>query len=318
MAGPEQSRRDELTQGVKNVARQFGAALVGVANVERFDPMGPVHDAVPQGHHPRDFLPETRSVISIAQPILDGVLDGPARLNERHMEMVPDHVRSAYMDLVYGLVGHRLHDYMLEFIAQAVGQYLMSVGQAVMIFPTTGVHPQLPGWSEEEIWQGRDGRAGSPLKFTYGPFSHRHAATRAGLGEFGYNNVLLTPQFGPRQRINSILTDAELTPDPLLAEPLCLRDKCRLCLKVCYMNAIVMRDDNAADFRAVEKVDPGAIFIDTPAMTDPLACMARKEGRDHWPTRGDCIRVCPLPAGRKRHLTERLKAIRAGKQPDSR
>ena len=45
----------------------------------------------------------------------------------------------------------------------------------------------------------------------------RHAATRAGLGEFGYKNALLTPQFGPRQRINSVLTDAELAPDPCWA-----------------------------------------------------------------------------------------------------
>ncbi len=311
MSSPEQ-----LTQAVKDVATRFGAALVGVANVERFDPMGPHYDAVPAGHHPRDFLPNARSVISIAQPILDGVLDAPARLNERPSEMIPDHVKSAYMDLVYGIVGHSLHDRMLEFIGQAVGQHLMGEGCQAMIFPTTGVHPRLEGWSEKEIWQGRDGRCGSPFKYTYGPFSHRHAATRAGLGEFGYNNVLLTPQFGPRQRINSILTDAELTPDPLLTEPLCLRDKCKLCLKVCYMDALTMRDDPVVDdYRTVEKVDKDVIFIDTPARSDPNACMARKEGRTHWPTRGDCIRVCPLPTHRKRHLTDRLKAILAGKTP---
>ncbi len=127
---------------------------------------------------------------------------------------------------------------------------------------------------------------------------------------------MLTPQFGPRQRLNSILTDAELTPDPLLSEPLCLRDKCRLCLKVCYMHAVTMRDDaEVTDYRSVEQVDRDAIFIDTPAKSDPNLCMARKEGRDHWPTRGDCIRVCPVPTSRKRHLTDRLKAIRSGRDP---
>ncbi len=305
--------QEQMTQAVKDTAVRFGAALVGVANVERFDPMPPTCDAVPEGHHPRDFLPEARSVISIAQPILDGVLDGPARANERPMAMIPDHVKSAFMDTVYNRVGHMLHDAMLEFIAQAVGQFLMGRGYQAMVFPTTGVHPRLEGWTEKEIWCGRDGQAGSPFRYTYGPFSHRHAATRAGLGEFGYNNVVLTPQFGPRQRFNSILTDAELTPDPLLAEPLCLRDKCRLCLKVCYMEAVTLRDDPAVrDYRSVEKVDPDVIFIDTPARSDPNACMARTEGRDQWPTRGDCIRVCPIPTGRKRHMTERLRAIRAG------
>lgn len=286
---------DLLTREVKEVALGQGAALVGIAKVERFDPIPPYYDAVPRGHHPRDFLPETRSVISIAQPILDAVLDGPARLNEQTTEMIPPHVQSAYWDVVYNRVGHVLHDAMLEMIAQVVGQRLLARGYQAMIFPTTGIHPQLSGWTKSEIWSGRDGKAGSPFRYSYGPFSHRHAATRAGLGEFGYNNVVLTPQFGPRQRLNTILTDAELTPDPLLSKPLCLRDKCRLCLKACFVDAVTLRDDpKAADYRSVTKVDPGVIFIDTPARTDPNLCMSRTEGRDRWPTRGECIRVCPV------------------------
>ncbi len=306
----------QLTQAVKNVATHHGAALVGVGGVERFDPMPPYYDAVPAGHHPRDFLPDTRSVIAIAQPILDGVLDAPARLNEQPLAMIPDHIKSAFMDHVYNRVGHALQDVMLEFIAQAVGQYLMAHGFQAMIFPTTGVHVPLEGWTEKEIWHGRPGQPGTPFKYTYGPFSHRHAATRAGLGEFGYSNVVLTPQFGPRQRFNSILTDAELVPDPLLAAPLCLRDKCRLCQKACYMRAVTKRDDpEVSDYRSVAKVDPTVIFIDTPSKSDPNLCMSRREGRDRWPTRGDCIRICPIPATRKRHLTARLQALRAGQDP---
>ncbi|GAG15705.1 unnamed protein product, partial [marine sediment metagenome] len=56
---------NRLTQSAKEVARRHGAALVGVASVDRFDPMAPLCDAVPKGHHPRDFVPEARSVISI-------------------------------------------------------------------------------------------------------------------------------------------------------------------------------------------------------------------------------------------------------------
>ena len=40
---------DLLTQEVKDVALRQGAALVGIANVERFDPMPPYYDAVPRG-----------------------------------------------------------------------------------------------------------------------------------------------------------------------------------------------------------------------------------------------------------------------------
>jgi epoxyqueuosine reductase QueG len=49
-----------------------------------------------------------------------------------------------------------------------------------------------------------------------GVISHRHAAIRAGLGVFGKNNLVLTKEFGPRQRFCTVLTDAELVPDPPL------------------------------------------------------------------------------------------------------
>ncbi len=173
---------EDFTREVKDVARRAGAALVGVANVERFDAMPPLRDAVPSGHHPSDFLPGTRSVISIAMPILDGVLDGPARMNERPMEMIPDHIKPAFMDTVYSRVGHTLHDFMLEFIGQAVGQHLMAGGYQAMIFPTTGVHPQLVGWPEKEIWHGRPGQAGHAVQVhvrAVQPSARRHAC-RAG------------------------------------------------------------------------------------------------------------------------------------------
>jgi epoxyqueuosine reductase QueG len=302
----------KLTESVKQLAKQYGAVLVGVASIDRFDPMPPLHDAVPKGHHPKDFLPEARSVISIAQPILNPVMDGPAVLATREMEMIPSHVKYPYLEMLYNQVGHLVQDRMLEFIGQLVGQYLMSYGYQAMIFPTTGLHPQVADLSDIEIWEGPPkglAQKHSPFRYTFGPFSHRHAATRAGLGEFGYNNLVLTPQFGPRQRFNSIITDAELAPDPLIAQPICLRDGCQLCLKACSMECITLRDDpSVVDYRSIEKDDHSRIFIDTPAKTDPTLCRRRREGRPDSPIRGDCARVCPIPSA-PRHLPDRLRAI---------
>jgi len=251
-------------------------------------------------------------VISVAQPILNPVMDAPAVLADREMEMIPAYVKRAYLETLYDRVGHVVHDFMLEFIGQVIGQCLLSNGYEAMIFPTTGLHPRVEGMTDEEIWEGpaRGGmEKGSPFKHTFGPFSHRHAATRAGLGEFGYNNVVLTREFGPRQRFNSIITDAELLPDPLITEPICLRDKCGLCLKACIMGCITMRDDpSVVDYRSVEKCDRSRIFIDTPARTDPTSCRRRREGRPDSPIRGDCVRVCPVPRKPKR-LPARLKSI---------
>ncbi|MFH1499152.1 MAG: hypothetical protein ABII82_15160, partial [Verrucomicrobiota bacterium] len=297
---PDRQDMSKLTESVKELARQHGAALVGVAPIERFDPMPPLYDAVPGGHHPRDFLPEARSVISIAQPILSPAMDAPAVLATRELEMIPPHVRYPYFEVFYNRVGHLVQDYMLEFIAQIVGQFLLARGHQAMIFPTTGLHPKVGDLTDVETWEGNRGtehsfraagssggakgapsggseqpRPGagnecsvplfSPFRYTFGPFSHRHAATRAGLGEFGYNNLVLTRQFGPRQRFNSIVTDAELTGDPLISEPICLRDRCNLCRKACIVQCITMRDDaEVTDYRSVERLDRGAIFIDTP------------------------------------------------------
>lgn len=318
---PRKGASQELTQAVKQWAKQAGAVLVGIAPIERFDPQPPYYDRAPRGHDPRDFVPNAKSVISIAQPILNPVMDAPAVLADIDVEMVPPDIKFPYLEMLYQTVGHRVQDYMLEQIAQVVGQNLLAEGFDAMIFPTTGLHPQMAptgigvneeGLSDRQIWQGPNARWAqmySPFRYTFGPISHRHVATRAGLGEFGYNNIVLTPQFGPRQRFNSIITDAELVPDPLISEPICLRENCLLCLEACIMAAITMRDDRQVkDYRSVDKVDRERIFIDTPAKTDPVMCNSRRTRIPDSPVRGDCARICPVPYERT-HLPKRLQAI---------
>lgn len=69
-------------------------------------------------------------------------------------------------------------------------------------------------------------------KAQMGEFSHRHAAVAAGLGELGYNRLLITPQFGNRIRFCSVITEAPLSPDPMYdGPPLC--DRCKKCIKAC-------------------------------------------------------------------------------------
>jgi ferredoxin len=64
----------------------------------------------------------------------------------------------------------------------------------------------------------------------------RIAATRAGLGEIGWSKVFLTEEFGPRQRRDVILTEAELQPDPIRTGHLC--DRCKRCVAECPAGAI--------------------------------------------------------------------------------
>jgi hypothetical protein len=59
---------DDLTQKVMDTLLEWGADLVGIAPVERFD-------GAPEGHRPTDFLPECKSVISIALHLFQGMAD---------------------------------------------------------------------------------------------------------------------------------------------------------------------------------------------------------------------------------------------------
>ena len=122
-------------------------------------------------------------------------------------------------------------------------------------------------------------------------FSQRHAATRAGLGEFGFSNIVLTPEFGPRVRFVSIITEAELEPDPLITEKICLREKCGgrdgpICLRRCITGALQLLDG----------LDHDAIFIDTPTKTDRSLCITRIGDATvhHCVYMGTCMRVCPI------------------------
>jgi epoxyqueuosine reductase QueG len=261
-------------------------------------------------------VPDARSVVVIAQPVLPAVMNAPAALADVDVEFVPPDIKYPYLEQLYNIPGHRVQDYMLEQIGQVVGQRLLLEGFDSMFFPTTGLHPtpdpplQL---TDREIWEGSTSTWASKYSrfgYTFGPFSHRHAATRAGLGEFGYNNVVLTREFGPRQRFNSIITEAELVPDPLITEPICLRDACNLCLEACIVQCVTLRDDRSVvDYRSVDEMDHGAIFIDTPAKTDPKICRRRRDRIFNSPIRGDCVRICPIPAPPK-HLPRRLIELR--------
>ena len=63
-------------------------------------------------------------------------------------------------------------------------------------------------------------------------FSFRLAAVACGLGEMGWSKMLLTPEFGPLQRLAFIFTDAVVEYDEMYSgEPLCR--KCMACVREC-------------------------------------------------------------------------------------
>jgi epoxyqueuosine reductase QueG len=64
-------------------------------------------------------------------------------------------------------------------------------------------------------------------------------------------SIVLTPEYGPRNRFGVILTTAELAPDPMYeGKRLCNPEKCGLCAKMCPTGALSRYGDKQP--RAVE------------------------------------------------------------------
>jgi len=134
------------------------------------------------------------------------------------------------------------------------------------------------------VFVPRDGYAStkSLLKNPAAFFSHRHAAFLAGLGNFGVNNMLLTPEYGPRVRFGSVFTAAELPPDPIQEEELCTR--CMRCVRMCPA-------------KALDREDYPEGLTDKNACTTYSAELSRK-GISPC---GVCIKVCPVGKDREHY-----------------
>lgn len=115
-----------------------------------------------------------------------------------------------------------------------------------------------------------------------GLFSHKLAAHLAGLGWIGKNCLLITPEFGPRVRLASVLTDCELDSGTRM-DGRC--GDCRVCVDVCPAGAIRGRA-----FDAAEEVG---------ARLDVRACGSYRDGDIVGAKRGAhvcglCLAVCPM------------------------
>ena len=89
------------------------------------------------------------------------------------------------------------------------------------------------------------------LKAIFAPdVSNIYMAVVAGLADLGYNGLALSPEYGARNRFITVLTDAELEPDPLIP-PGTVCDKCMLCRKHCPTQAF----DKEVDGENVLKIE---------------------------------------------------------------
>ncbi len=73
-------------------------------------------------------------------------------------------------------------------------------------------------------------------RFRTAPFYHMPAMYLAGMGTMGLNFSIITPEFGPRIFVTSIITDCPLPAGKPMSKELCTR--CELCVKNCPIGAL--------------------------------------------------------------------------------
>lgn len=178
---------------------------LGVANIERFK------DAPPD-MSPTSIMPGARSVIVFVRRVPRGCYRG---IDEgTHW---PSYTTFGYAGLAR----------LMTSAGYKISRFIESHGyEGVPLLPTTSIRE----------WGPRGPRRpdGKPRREV--TLHHRISAALAGVGTIGWSKVLLTKEFGPRQRIGVLLTDAELEPDPLMTETLC--DRCKRCVAECPAHAL--------------------------------------------------------------------------------
>lgn len=195
---------DSLTNALHLAAHDAGTDLVGIAPIERFDGVAP-------DHHPASIFPECRSVIVLGKRIVRGCLRGVEEGTQisLYSQFAVNWLPDRFMALASVRVASWLEDQRWEAVP-------------------------LPDLPAETPPMGVPVRENSPAPNVMVDFID--AAVRAGLGEIGLTGELMTPQFGHRQRVQVILTDAELEPTPLLEGSVC--DRCGACAEACPLHAI--------------------------------------------------------------------------------
>ncbi len=184
---------------VKEFVRNQDVDYVGISPIERFS-------HAPENRRPADLLPEARSVIVIGMRILNAVSKG-ARRAYTYPEM-------AHLRLPHRLFGYMQLNRTMDWTNHNLARLLERKGYASLPIPAS------PPEDTQEL---------------FGVFSNRHAAVAAGIGELGWNGLLVAPQVGPKLRVASLITEAELESDPMYnGASLCVPEKCKYtCVKKC-------------------------------------------------------------------------------------
>jgi len=186
----------------------------------------------------QDFYGELKAFVLSQGGSLFGVAE-LAGLPERHCSLPPETLRG--LDRAVSVAFH-LSDRVLEdlvdgptklyfFHYQRVNILLDELGLKIMNFIQDRGFEALPIPASQIIdWEKQRAHV-----------SHKHIAARAGIGWIGRNNLLVSPRFGSRQRLLTVLTNLPLKTDQPLDRGC---GECRACVSSCPSRSIKERPED--------------------------------------------------------------------------
>lgn len=190
-----------LKERIKNHAYELGANLVGFGNIERCR-------HAPAMMSPQGLLPSARTVMVMALHHPDVAIELGG---ERHSQEIGPYTVQYLMNSRLDELSYRMATFLEE---QGFG--------AVPIVSSN-------------IWRYNEYK---DLNAVFAPdVSHIYMAVVAGLSDIGFQGLSLTPEYGARNRFVTVITDADIEPDPLIP-PGSICDKCMLCRKHCPADAL--------------------------------------------------------------------------------
>ncbi len=219
---------------IKDKARELGVDLINIAGIERFEGL-----AVQK--HPKTIFPEAKSVIALGVRVPRGLFRG---------------IQEGTQYYQYTLLGVKaLSEEMSEVVLMNLSHFIENYGYEASLY------------REASILRGKDDPGTNPEADKVTRLRHAKAvaegkavpeimldikqiAAICGMGEIGLSGQLLTPEFGPFQRVVLIITDAKLQEDADYTGALC--DQCGNCQEACPGHAITGE-------RVVDKIN-GKVF----------------------------------------------------------
>lgn len=197
------------SKDIKAAALRMGADIVGIGSIDRWK------DA-PIQMDPRQIMPNAKSVIAMGFRVLRGSLRGieEGTFFSNYSSMGYGGITYLYMPMTCINLSKMIEDAGYEAVPYGHQSDWRAIDGTGYMKPEFS-RPVAPGKAAPDVM-----------------VHLRIAGYLCGLGEIGYSKMLLTPEFGPRQRIGIIITELELEPDPIM-EPGTLCNKCMACVREC-------------------------------------------------------------------------------------